>query len=80
MMEKLMEEPMERSAFNKQHNYRFTTTSDNIYLKHCGNCGNLCPYKRMKNDECLAMVSYGIPLEKRNVDRRCGLCDLWVAK
>jgi len=62
-----------REAFNKRHRYRSVLSSDNIDLKHCGNCANL---NRFTGD-CSLMAGYGVQPEERKADRRRGLCDLW---
>ena len=68
---------MERSKFNKQYNYRLVLSSDNIDLKHCGNCTHFSVTKRInKIDECLLMVGCGIPFDEIKVNSRRGLCNL----
>jgi uncharacterized Zn finger protein len=73
----MMQSLIDRPAFNKQYNYHLTIQSDNIHLKSCENCGNLSAIKTNKNEECFVMVSYGIPCEKRDVEKN-GLCNLYV--
>jgi len=68
---------LERPIFNKQHNYRLVLTSDNIDLKHCGNCDHVILTAGEKNlDECSAMSGYGVPPGDRDVNSLRGLCDL----
>jgi len=75
----MMMSPMERSAFNKTYNYRHEQiTSDNIDLKHCGNCTHLNGIKGIAEvDGCYLMAQCLIPHGEITVNRRRGLCDLW---
>ena len=67
----MMQKLMERSTFDKQHNYRLVLSSDNIHLRHCGNCANLTRF----TSDCFIMVGYGIPPEERKVNHSRGLCN-----
>jgi len=66
---------MERSTFNKQHNYRLVCVSDNIDLKHCGNCTHV-----VDGVGCNLMWQSGITGEEIKVNNRRGLCALWQRK
>jgi len=66
----MMMSPMERSTFNKLHNYRLVLASD-IDLRHCGNCTH------SRSNGCSLMAQCDIPLDETQVNRRRGLCDLW---
>ena len=69
---------MERSTFNKRYNYRLVAVSDNIELKHCGNCAHTIQNKHHKSlDGCYLMVQAKIPTQEININRRRGLCNLW---
>jgi len=73
----MMMSQMERSTFNKVYNYRLVLSSDNIDLKHCGNCVHLGGIKGIiKIVGCSLMKQCGIPPNEILVNRRRGLCDL----
>jgi hypothetical protein len=72
---------MERSTFNKQYNYRLVLISDNIDLKHCGNCIHLNGIKGfIEIDGCFLMKQCGISPENIKVNNRRSVCDLWQRK
>ena len=76
----MMMSPMPRSTFNTTYNYRLVVWSDNIDLKHCGNCTHalLKGIETMRKEEgCFLMVQCDIPSREIIVNRRRGLCDLW---
>ena len=70
---------MGRSTFNTQYNYQLVATSDNIVLKHCGNCihhGNAL--FNVSPGECSLIKQCGaIDI---SINSRQGLCDLWQRK
>jgi len=72
---------IERSTFNKQYNYRHVLVSDNIDLKHCGNCAHIDGIKGIAEvDGCFLMRKCHIPLKEIKVNKRRGLCALWKRK
>jgi hypothetical protein len=77
----MMMSKMERSTFNKTYNYRLVVTSDNIDLKHCGNCTHYGGIKGLfEVDGCFLMIQCEIPRKEIEINQRRGLCDLWQKK
>jgi len=70
-----------RPAFNSQFHYRLVLSSDNIDLKHCGNCAHLNGIVGdLRNYGCSLMKQCGIPPEGIRVNVRRGLCDFHQRK
>ena len=66
-----------RSMFDKKYNYRLVLSSDNIDIKHCGNCVNLSGQKGLlRINRCYRMKQYGLSSGEIDVNVRRGLCDL----
>jgi len=67
---------MNRTEYNRKYYYRSVLFSDNIDLKHCGNCAHISFFiGKSAFDECSAMVRFNVSETKVSCSN--GLCNIW---
>jgi len=72
---------MNRSEFEELYQYRLGMKSDNIDLRHCGNCAHLDGIKGVAEvDGCFQMAKRRIAHRETKVNRERGFCILWERK
>jgi len=75
-------EKITRSEYDKKYNYRPVLSSDNIDLRHCGNCkmNNYFQKQIEEFDKCSRMEWLGVPSKETTVSCSRAVCDLWQRK